>query len=618
MWFAMLLIANGGCGVRHEHEQDAAGPTPEDVKQYSEEVRSAIALRTSSFLALQPTLSTTLGVESAAVGGAYANRVPDYTAAGMKSVQDLMTQASGELDRVDMERLDVATKTHVDVLKVIREYYKGEATFYAGYVDTWGGHLPYVVNQISGPLIDVPRVMETEQSISSLSDADDYLDRLSALATLAKQIREKLLADASTGVVLPKKLFPNTLEFFARFLEEQPARHPLVVSFAERLKALENVDASEVHRRVARAEAIIRNDVFPAYDAVRAELEGLRDRAPDGDGVWAQPGGAAFYAHAVRFLGDTDASPEEIHYLGRQEVDRITAEMDAILQRLGRTEGSVGERVVAISEDPSSYYPNTDEGRQALLADLRAWTDEIWQRAPELFPTLPGQAVDVRRVPEDAEAGGSTAYYTGPSLDGSRPGVFWINMRDMEQLPKFAMKTLTYHEAVPGHHFQISLNMALDDVGLARQTAPFNAYVEGWALYAEQLGAELGMYEDDPLGDLGRLRDELFRAVRLVVDTGLHHKMWSREQAISYMATTTGTSMGEVEAEVERYMAWPGQALGYKIGMIKILELRTMAQDRLGEAFKLREFHDVVLRDGAVPLSVLQSNVESWISAQES
>jgi len=262
-------------------------------------------------------------------------------------------------------------------------------------------------------------------------------------------------------------------------------------------------------------------------------------------------------------------------------------------------------------------YEDSDQGRQTLLDDLNVQVQTVMAKAPTFFKTLPSQDVAVKRIPVESQAGEAGGFYTQPSLDGSRGGIYWINLRDMSAVPKFSLKTLTYHEAVPGHHFQIALNMAQQNIGLLRQNAPFNAYVEGWALYAELVAKEMGMYENDPFGDLGRLQAELYRAVRLVVDTGLHRKKWSREQAIDYFHNTTGTSMTDVVAEVERYMAWPGQALGYKLGMLQFVELRDMAKNALGDKFDILAFHDVILLPGARPMSVVKQDVQAWVASQK-
>jgi uncharacterized protein (DUF885 family) len=311
----------------------------------------------------------------------------------------------------------------------------------------------------------------------------------------------------------------------------------------------------------------------------------------------------------------TDYTPEQVHALGLAEVARIDAEMDALLRSQGLADGTVAERMAALREDPRFLLPNTEEGREQVLARYREILDDMGTRMPEYFRTIPPDALAVERVPVSAEKGSAGAYYNPPAMDGSRPATFYANLRDTSEMPTWGMKTLAYHEGIPGHHFQIATARGLKGLPLLRQQPIYTAYSEGWALYAERLAAEIGLYADDPFGDLGRLQAEMFRAVRLVVDTGLHAKGWSREQAIEYMVGTTGMGESEVISEVERYMALPGQATAYKVGQLKILELREKARTALGERFNLRDFHTVVLENGAVPLTVLEQLVDAWIAA---
>ncbi len=572
---------------------------------------------TLAFMKQQPVLSTVLDIAPQQVGGAYNNRLPDYSPDGMQRLQRTMKDAVEELSHFDPGAMDSKDALHLNILKVIENYYAGSTTFNAGYIDTWGGHLPYIVNQISGPLIDIPKAMQVQQRVTNTEDARDYLARLAAFEQLTEQVLEKVKADDATGVILPKKLYPNTLAYFKNFLAAEPGQHALVTTFKERLDNIAALPETDKNRLLAEATELVRDRVYPGYRKVAAYLSEQQQRAPLDDGIWAQPGGGDFYKHEIRYLGDSPLSAEAIHNLGLKEVERISTAMDRILKANGLSEGSVGERMIAMTEDPKFLYQDSDAGRSQLLHDLNLQVQEVMDMAPQMFATLPKALVEVRRIPPVSEAGEAGGFYTPPSLDGSRPGIYWINLRDMKATPSFGLKTLTYHEAVPGHHFQIALNMAQQDIGLLRQNAPFNTYVEGWALYAEKLAAEMQMYKNDPWGDLGRLQAELYRAVRLVVDTGLHAKKWTREQAIDYFYKTTGTPKSDVTAEVERYMAWPGQALGYKLGMLQFVELRSIARKALGEKFDLREFHDLILLPGARPMTLVKSDVKAWIESKK-
>lgn len=358
--------------------------------------------------------------------------------------------------------------------------------------------------------------------------------------------------------------------------------------------------------------------MYPAYTRLEAAMENLLPQAGADAGIWRLgPEGAAFYQMALDAYGAGGMDGDEVHALGLSEVERITAEMDAILQGQGLTEGSVAERLAVVTDRPGAVYPNTDEGRDELLQSLRAQVAEIMTLAPDWFGALPTQKIEVRRIPvyeQDSSPGG---YYSGPSLDGARPGIYWINLKNTADNPKLGLNTLTYHEAVPGHHFQISLQRAIDDMPLMRNLLSYSEFAEGWALYGEALAKEMGLYDDDPLGDLGRLQAEIFRAARLVVDTGLHHKRWTREQAIDYMVAATGETRASVTREVERYAAVPGQACSYKLGMLQIQKMRAKAEAELGEAFDIREFHDQVLLSGAMPMEVLSARINRWIATKK-
>jgi len=331
-------------------------------------------------------------------------------------------------------------------------------------------------------------------------------------------------------------------------------------------------------------------------------------------GVGRLPDGAAYYATMLKQMTTTDYSPEKVNGLGLSEVARIVQEMDSLLKAQGLSAGSVGARMAALGKDPRFLFPNSDDGRRQALARYQQILDEVSARMPEYFRSLPAKRLTVERVPASQEKGASGAYYQPAAMDGSRPGTFFANLRDLNKNPTWGMKTLAYHEGIPGHHFQISIALELKGLPLIRQQTLYTAYAEGWALYAEHLAAEIGMYKDDPWGDLGRLQLELLRAARLVVDTGLHAKGWSREQAINYMVSTTGMAETDVTSEVERYMALPGQACAYKVGELKILELREKAKAALGPKFNLKDFHAVVLENGGVPLTLLEQLVDEWIA----
>jgi len=398
-------------------------------------------------------------------------------------------------------------------------------------------------------------------------------------------------------------------------VKPNPQDNPLVTTFVEHMKAVKGIDSAEQSDLTRQATDAVKNVVYPAYARMTAALETQRSAAvSQAAGVGRLPDGAAYYAATLKQMTTTDYTPEQVHALGLSEVNRVSAEMDALLKAQGLASGTVAERVQALHRDPRFLLPNTDEGRQQLIARYQQILDEVNARMPEYFRTIPTGKLDVKRVPPAAEKGSAGAYYQQAAMDGSRPGAFFANLRDVGETATWTMKTLAYHEGIPGHHFQISIALNLKDLPLLRQQTLYSAYAEGWALYAERLAAEIGMYKDDPFGDIGRLEAELFRATRLVVDTGLHAKGWTRDQSITYMVNTTGMNESEVVTEVERYMGQPGQACAYKVGQLKILELRERAKTALGPRFNLKDFHAVVLENGGVPLTLLDKLVDEWIA----
>ena len=340
------------------------------------------------------------------------------------------------------------------------------------------------------------------------------------------------------------------------------------------------------------------------------------EKAPADDGIWAQPGGEDFYRYLIQAQADTNYSADEIHQIGLDEVARILADMDSILKQLGYQQGSVAQRMNALAKEPRFSFANSEQGRKDVIAYINSQIAAINNVIIEQFKTPIKYDVTVKAFPQEIEGSAPGGQYSLPFADGSKPGTFWINLRDIENMAKFDLPTLTFHETNPGHHWQISLNMGQDNLPELRKLAPYNSYIEGWALYSELVAYEMGMYKNDPYANLGRLKAELFRSVRLVVDTGLHKKRWSREKSITYMMANTGVGEIEATSEIERYMVWPGQALGYKMGMLKILELRDMSKRLLGPRFDIAEFHDAVLLSGAVPMQILEQKVNDWIASK--
>jgi uncharacterized protein (DUF885 family) len=461
---------------------------------------------------------------------------------------------------------------------------------------------------------DLPTFMATLHPIQNAEDAEHYLTRLSKFYVKFQQVLKGLQVRTKMEIIPPRFVLDRVLEEMQDFIDAPAEECILYTSLQEKLSKAGGISPEEKEQFLARAEATIRGQVVPAYQRLIDYCAMLRDRATTEDGVWKLPNGDAFYAYCLRSQTTTSLTPEEVHQFGLGEVERISAEMNTVLEGLGRTGNPVGERMRELQADPRFKYPDSDEGRAQCLADYQAIIDEIDKGLGGAFDLRPAIGVKVERVPPFKEKTAPGAYYNSPALDGSRPGVFYANLRDMNEIAKWGMRTLAYHEAIPGHHFQLAIQQQIKGPTF-RKVLPFTAYTEGWALYAERLAWELG-YHEDPYSNLGRLQAELFRDVRLVVDTGIHYKRWTREESIAYMIEKTGMGDKEVQAEIERYIVSPGQACAYKIGMMKILDLREKAKHELGDKFTLKGFHNAVLANGAMPMEVLEKVVNRYIAAE--
>lgn len=480
----------------------------------------------------------------------------------------------------------------------------------------------YPVNQLFGVQSNTPDFMINQHRIDDRRGADDFLARLGQVDRKFAQVQDGLVLRESKGIVPPKFVIERVLAEMRGFVGKPAAENPLCVHFSAKVEALADVDATDKPALKARCPRALDASVLPAYRRLIGFLERQLGRATTDDGVWKLPDGAAFYAWRVRQQTTSTMAPQQLHDLGLAEVARIEGEMRGILQAEAQLQGTetVAQAMGRLAKDPRFLFPDTDAGRQAMLAGYRQMIAEQLERSKAFIGLSPQAPIEVQRVPEFKQKTAPGAYYQSPALDGTRPGVFYANLRDMAALPRFGMRTLSVHEGVPGHHFQIALAQERQGGPTFRKVLPFTAYSEGWALYAEWLGKEMGLYQGDPYGDLGRLQGELFRAVRLVVDTGLHAQRWTRQQAIDYMVGHTGMAEGEVVAEVERYIVSPGQALAYKVGMLSIQAARQRAEKALGPTWNdeaRKGFHDVVLQGGALPLAILDEQVDAWVKQRQ-
>ncbi|WP_035374840.1 DUF885 domain-containing protein [Pseudoduganella violaceinigra] len=476
----------------------------------------------------------------------------------------------------------------------------------------------FPINQVYGLQSALPEFMADVHRVSSRAEAEDYISRLRKFPLKFEQVIEGLRAQQAAGILPPQFLVEKVLLQMHGFAGHPARENMLYTSFKAKLDA---IPLAEMDEKV-RAELLqgvaeaIQKSVYPAYAELVRYFVALQGRVHANDGAWSLPGGDAYYAWCVRYHTSTMLTPKRVHELGLADVDRLTGIMDRLLRQLGLEEGSVGERMLRLQRDPKYRYADTEEGRKQMLDQYRAIMKEADEKLAGVFSVHPKTAIEVRAAPAESAATAPSAYYIPGSMDGTRPGVFYANLRSVKDVPKFGMRSTVFHEVMPGHHFQVSLAQEMKGVPFFRRVITFSAYQEGWGLYAERLASEMGL-TPDPLDQLGRLRDDMMRAARLVVDTGIHYKHWSREEAIEYMMENAGMGEQEATAEVERYIVAPGQALAYKVGMLSILGLREKARSELGDKFGLKAFHDEVLGHGALPMTVLERVVDDWIASQQ-
>ncbi len=545
-----------------------------------------------------PEGATQLGLDTGERAG-LKSRLSDGSAKGAAAELARAKRELAELRKVDIGALSPAAKLDYEVVAYqLQRGIAGAERF--SYGASMGRFAPYILSQLTGAYRNIPDFLDSQHQIANSADADAYVARLTAFSTAIDDDTDRQRADAGRGVFAPDYLLDTTLKQLASLRDQAPASTVMVSSLAAKLKAANLPDS-----QVAQAERIVSERVFPALDRQRALVTELRGRATHDAGVWRLPDGEAYYSAAAEAATTTALSGDEIHRLGLEQVAQITARIDTILRAQGMSQGTVGARLVALNQRPDQLYPNTDAGRDALIAALNMQIAAMRKRLPEQFATLPKASVEARRVPPSIQAGAPGGYYESAPLDGSRPAIYYINLRDTFDRPKFGLATLTHHEAVPGHHLQVTSALESESIPLIRRRSNFSGYTEGWALYAEQLADEMGIYEGDPLGQVGYLQSLLFRATRLVVDSGLHHKRWSREQATEYFIATTGIARGRSQGEIDRYTAWPGQACSYKIGHTVWVRLRDAVRRKQGAKFDPRAFHAILL-DGAMPLTVLE------------
>lgn len=476
----------------------------------------------------------------------------------------------------------------------------------------------YPVNQSFGLQSGMLSFMENSHNIKSEKDAIAYIKRLEAIKTKFDQLIDNLKLREEQNLLPPTFVIERVIDEMNNYIELPMDQNILYSSFIEKINKVDEIEnKDELSEQV---KSSIEQYVIPSYQSLIDYFAGIKAKSTTDDGVWKFPNGNEYYAYLVRSHTTLNITPKQVHEIGLSEVQRIQTEMKTIFHSLGYTDttNNINFYMNELSNNPDFAYEDSDEGRKKCIEDYNKIIDEINLKIDDYFNVKPKADLEIKRVPVLNEATAPGGYYSMAAMDGSRPGVFYVNLYNIKANLKYTMPTLAFHEGVPGHHFQIAIAQELQGVPTFRKLVPFTAYAEGWAMYSEQLAYEMGYYENRPYANLGRLQSELFRAVRLVVDSGIHYKKWTRDEAIQYMLENTGMAESEVVSEIERYIVTPGQACAYKIGMIKMLELRDKAKAELKDQFNLKEFHDVVLKNGAVPLDILDELVTEYINSKKS
>jgi uncharacterized protein (DUF885 family) len=547
-------------------------------------------------LDMSPLFVTELGMDSGA-RARQKSEVDDGSEAGLERYKALNARQLKQLQGFDRSSLDPGDALSYDVVmyRLQTEAAANQAFAYG----SPGAGQPYVISQLDGAYQEFPSFLDNQHTINTKADADAYIQRLHGFATLLGQEIEVGQHDSQLGVVPPDFALAKTLTQLQDLRKPAPEESSLTQSVARR--AHEKGISGDYAQQASR---IVREQVYPALERQIAYVRGLQPHSTHDAGVWRLPHGEEYYAASLQKWATTRRPPAEIHQLGLDLVRETTAQIDTLMRTQGMTSGSVGQRLRAMYTDPKFQYANTDEAKEQLLADLNKRVQSVRAKLPQYFGVLPKANVEIKRVPKEIQAGAPGGYYNDPSLDGKRPGIYWINLRDTAEVPKWTLPTLTYHESIPGHHLQLSIQREAK-MPLIRRVSFYSAYIEGWALYAEQLAVEMGEYQNDVLGHIGQLHDAMLRAVRLVVDTGMHSKRWSREQAVQYFTSTLGDLDASAVTEIERYCVWPGQACSYMLGKMQFLSERQQARQRLGSSFDIRKFHDAMLTPGAVPLDLM-------------
>lgn len=557
-----------------------------------------------SMLQISPETATGLGLDTGA-RAALRSRLSDSGPGGKAGGYQALLDALPRLRRIPRASLATRERAFLDTALWLGDRV-GEAVSIP-YGNFAGYPIPYVISQLTGSYQSVPDFLDSQHKIETRADCEAYIARLRAFSRNVNLEVEQSQADAGQRVVPPVYILDKTLTQTRNLRAERGADAGLVRSLVRRARE-RNIPGDWERQAIA----VVDGPIADALDRQIAHLTALRQDAGTNPAAGRLPDGERFYAQCLRYHTSTTLTPDQAHEIGVRQMAELTAEVDPLLRREGLTQGSAGARINALRAQERYLYPNTDDGRARLLADLNAMMAAVRARMPDYFNTIPTSPMEIRRVPPAIEVGAPRGYAQGPSLDGSRPGAFYINLVDTRIWPRWALPTLCYHESIPGHLWQGSLVLENQSIPLLHRNIGIPAYGEGWGLYAEQLADEAGMYADFPAGRIGRIQSFMYRAARIVVDTGMHANGWSRERAIQYFTDEVGLDPISATSEIERYIVWPGQACSYKIGHNEIVRLRSESRARLGGRFDLRSFHDAILTNGDMPLEILAQVVADW------
>jgi uncharacterized protein (DUF885 family) len=597
---AALTLAGAGCAL--------AGPGADPKAANVARLNALLERMFNEGMRDQPQSMSSLGLDTGA--GAWArSKLNDVSRAQTKRAIERCQRW-----QIELAQIDSAILTGIDAANFATIRYQNDLVLRGAQAFSYGSErfpAPYVLSQLTGSYQSVPDFLDTQHVVNDAKDAEAYLARLMNFARVLGDETDRARHDAAGGVEPPEFVIDKTLLQMLALRSVPVEKTSLVASLVQRTRQ-KHIGGDWAKR----AQALVSGPIWSALDGQIALLRHWRASARSDAGVWRLPQGDDYYRFALHYQTTTGMSPDEVHKLGLESVEQISSEANALLLRQGLTQGSVGARMISLFKDARFIYPDTDQGRTELLDYLNGCVKAVNAKLPAYFGTLPKAGLEIRRIPVETQAGSPGGYYQDGTLDGSRPGAYYINLRDMAEVPRWTLPTLTYHEGIPGHHLQGALILEATGVPMIRRTLWFAAYGEGWALYAEQLADEMGLYAADPWGRLGYLHDALLRAVRLVLDTGIHHKQWARSQAIRYFVETMGDPESIAATEVDRYSVWPGQASSYMIGKNTWLRLRSTAQTTLGLKFDIRRFHDAGLLSGPMPLELLEHWIDAWVRTQ--